>query len=58
MGVVPNFFLRPMEPAVDRMVQRMGSYQQRTVQADQARVPLREDGRVVVRQATASPGAR
>ena len=34
MGVVPNLFLRPMAPAVDRMVQRMGAYQQRTVRAE------------------------
>jgi hypothetical protein len=34
MGVVPNLFLRPMGPAVDRVVQRMGAHQQRTVRAE------------------------
>jgi NADH-quinone oxidoreductase subunit M len=35
MGVVPGLFLRPMEPAVQRMVQRMQSRQERTVRLEQ-----------------------
>ena len=31
MGVLPSVFLRPMEPAVQRMVERMQSRQQRVV---------------------------
>jgi len=34
MGVVPNLFLRPMEPAVERMVQRVQAGQTRTVRAE------------------------
>jgi NADH-quinone oxidoreductase subunit M len=34
MGAVPNLFLRPIEPAVTRMVQRMDTYQQRTVRLE------------------------
>jgi NADH:ubiquinone oxidoreductase subunit 4 (subunit M) len=33
MGVAPNLFLRPMEPAVTRITERLQARQQRTVQA-------------------------
>jgi NADH-quinone oxidoreductase subunit M len=39
MGVVPNLFLRPMEPAVERMVQRVQATQVRTVESAPAPVP-------------------
>ena len=35
MGVLPNLFLAPMEPAVKRVVQRMESRQEQTAQAPQ-----------------------
>jgi NADH-quinone oxidoreductase subunit M len=38
MGVVPNLFLRPMEPAVERMVQRVQATQVRTVESAPAPV--------------------
>jgi len=34
MGVLPNVFLRPMEPAVERVVRRVQGAQTRTVQAE------------------------
>jgi NADH-quinone oxidoreductase subunit M len=43
MGVVPNLFLRPMAPAVERLVQRVQSRQERTVTAP---LPGIERGRV------------
>jgi hypothetical protein len=33
MGVFPTFFLRPMEPAVQRMVDRFQARQERLVEA-------------------------
>jgi hypothetical protein len=58
MGVVPNVFLKPMAPAVDRMVQRVGAYQQRTVQADPSPVALDRAGRVIVVPGRTAAGAR
>jgi NADH-quinone oxidoreductase subunit M len=40
MGVLPNVFLRPMEPAVERMVQRMQGRQERVVEARPAPAPV------------------
>jgi NADH-quinone oxidoreductase subunit M len=44
MGLVPNWFLRPIEPAVARMVQRMDTYQQRTVRLERPAVSIDEEG--------------
>jgi NADH-quinone oxidoreductase subunit M len=39
MGVVPNLFLQPMEPAVERMVRRVQNHQIRTVEASPVVTP-------------------
>jgi NADH-quinone oxidoreductase subunit M len=36
MGVAPNLFLKPMEPAVERLVSRVQSHHERTAQAEPA----------------------
>jgi NADH:ubiquinone oxidoreductase subunit 4 (subunit M) len=41
MGVAPNLFLKPIEPAVTRMVHRMDSYQQRTVRLERPTAGVR-----------------
>jgi NADH-quinone oxidoreductase subunit M len=46
MGVAPNLFLRPMAPAVERVVSRMNVHQQRIVSTAPAPAPL--DGLAVV----------
>ncbi|MGE3842355.1 MAG: NADH-quinone oxidoreductase subunit M [Vicinamibacterales bacterium] len=52
MGVFPNVFLRPMAPAVDRMVQRMQSRQERLVRSTAESDPaagIEASGTVAVR---------
>jgi NADH-quinone oxidoreductase subunit M len=44
MGVVPNWFLRPIEPAAARMVQRMDTYQRRTVRLERPAVSIDQNG--------------
>ena len=53
MGVVPNYFLRPMEPAVNRLVQRMGAHEQRTVRLEPPLLPAPTD-RVAGRQGSST----
>jgi hypothetical protein len=39
MGVVPNLFLRPMEPSVHRIVERVTGAQPRQVEASPGAIP-------------------
>jgi NADH-quinone oxidoreductase subunit M len=42
MGVLPNFFLKPMEPAVDRLVQRIQAQRPALADAADTRSPMPE----------------
>jgi NADH-quinone oxidoreductase subunit M len=42
MGILPNFFLAPMEPAVDRLVQRIQAQRPALADAAEARSPMSE----------------
>jgi NADH-quinone oxidoreductase subunit M len=55
MGVLPGLFLKPMEPAVQRVVQRMQAHQERVVRAPSAE--LRTEVRLSPDRST-SPGPR